>query len=422
MDCEGTAEPDLPLASGPDASGRVMLDVPDGLDAACWDVALGRGCAQRRIPLHQLRAEHEPGRFGAWLDTGPVRARRAAEAAAGTSGLRVLDSTPLVNLGGSLVRLAVDEGADPALVQAALAKLKAQPELRHRAIVYRGSAGSEPGWGARRIGADRLQLPARVAATRIALVDSAVSDALGELAGRIALARDLSGREPAAGLHGTALAGILAVAGQPKLLSLAACRDEPGGDAARCWSSSLVRALDAAVGEKARVALLGWSGPEDALVARALDRAAERGVLLIAGVGDTGDERSPAFPASHPAVLGTTAVDRDGRVFGPAARGTAVDLAAPGVDVPVSAPAWTGTQPLSGSALAAAHVASAAALLVQLAPRATSQKLRESMTSTAVDLGEPGSDPVFGAGLVDVCAAARALLGSTKEDPCRAEP
>jgi hypothetical protein len=421
LGCDDTAEPDPPRAASPDASGRVALDVPDGLDAGCWEIALARGCAQRRIPLHQLRTEREPGRFSVWLDTGPVRARRAAENA-GRGALRVLDSTPLSNLGGSLVRLALEQGADPAAVEAALEKLKAQPELRHRAIVYRGRDAGEVDWPAQRSGSARLRIPARPVTTRIALLDSAIAGDRPELADHTALERDFSGREPAAGLHGTVLASALAPTGGLKLLSLAACRDEPGGEAARCWTSALVRALDAAVGEKARIAVLAWNGPEDVLVARALEHAEKRGVLFLAGVGDAGDERSPSFPASHPAVLGVTALDREDRVFAPAARGEAVALAAPGVDVPAQTPASDRLLPLSGSALAAAHAGGVAARLLELAPRATSARLREALTATALDLGEAGRDPVFGAGRLDACAAARALLGGEAEDPCPAEP
>jgi subtilisin family serine protease len=211
---------------------------------------------------------------------------------------------------------------------------------------------------------------------------------------------------------------IAQIAPAAKLASFAACRDEPGGASARCWSSALVRALDAAVAARIRIALLGWRGPEDVQVARALERAAKAGVLLIAPVGDSGDERAPAFPASHPDVLGVTAVDRQRAVFAPAARGEAVELAAPGVDVQSSVPDAQSSRSLSGSPLAAAHAAGVAALLLELSPRANAARLREVLVASAVDLGEAGRDPVFGHGLIDACAAARALVVAGSEDPC----
>jgi subtilisin family serine protease len=423
LDCTGTAEPDAPLAVAQAGSSRLVLDVPDALDAGCWEVAIARGCARRRIPLHVLRPEREPDRFVAWFDLGPVRSRNAARREE-SAGLRVLEVAPLSSLGGTLVRLALEPDADPALADEALARLSAQPELRQRAAVYRGNPGAEPGWGARRIGADRLRTSRRGKAVTLALIDT------GAPAERVRQSRDFTGREPAVGVHGAALAGIAAAGDEPaapaaSLVSLAACRAEPGGTAARCWSSALVRALDAALAARARIALLGWNGPEDALVARALERAARRGLLLVAPVGDAGDERSPAFPASHPDVLGVTAIDVEGGAFRLAARGEHVQLAAPGVDVRVALPGSDEPVALSGSALAAAHVAGAAARLLELAPRVTSRALRETLVATAADLGEPGRDPVFGAGQVDVCSAARALLSKkteTQEDPCSAQP
>jgi hypothetical protein len=423
LDCRDTAEPDLPLSAVADAGGRLALDVPDELDAGCWDVALARGCAVRRIPLHALRPEREPGRFSAWLETGPVRARRAVQTKA-AGALRVLDATPLGGLGGTLVRLAPEDGADGAQVAAALADLEAQPEMRHRVLVSRGNAGSEGDWGIRSIGIARLRPPQRPPAIRVALVAGAIAPAPGWLAPRIALARDFTGRAAPASASGPALAGIAAAAPGAALLALSACADEPGGAAARCWTSALVRALDAAVEEKARIALLAWSGPDDALVARALERAEKRGVLLVAPAGEPGDEESPRFPASHPAVIAVTALDRAGAVYSPAARGAPVQLAAPGVDLQASGSLEQDAGPLSGSALAAAHVASAAAALLARAPRTTAAALREALTSTAVDLGPPGRDPVFGFGRIDVCAAARALSGpgASGEEPCTPEP
>jgi subtilisin family serine protease len=412
--CADAAEPDLPRAAEADAAGRLALAIPDDLDAGCWNAVLARGCAQRSIPLHALRPEVEPGRFAAWFDLGPVRTRRSATYAAEEGGLRVLDVTPLNALGGTFVRFSAEGAADPGRLAEALERLGARPELRQRALLYRGkSVEDSAGWGARRIGAARLGAPARPADVRVALIDTAAEGIADEHA------RDFTGFEPAAGLHATALAGIVAeIAPRAKLRSFAACRDEPGGTAARCWSTPLVRALDAALAARVRIALLGFHGPEDPSVARALDRAAKSGMLLIAPADDSGDERPPGFPASHPAVLGVTAVDREGDVFAPAARGEAIDLAAPGVDLPTRIPGSPAMQPLSGNALAAATAAGAAALLLERWPRATNAALRETLARSAVDLGAAGRDPVYGDGLIDVCAAARALAGDKGGDPC----
>lgn len=66
----------------------------------------------------------------------------------------------------------------------------------------------------------------------------------------------------------------------------------------------------------------------------------------------------------------------------------------------------------SGTSMASPHVAGAAALLWSLAPDATPQQIVNALTVTATDLGTAGADPQFGAGMINVLAAARFLAPS----------
>jgi serine protease len=66
----------------------------------------------------------------------------------------------------------------------------------------------------------------------------------------------------------------------------------------------------------------------------------------------------------------------------------------------------------SGTSMACPHVVGAAALLWSLAPNATIDQLINALTVTATDLGPSGVDPKFGAGMIDVYAAARFLVPS----------
>lgn len=63
----------------------------------------------------------------------------------------------------------------------------------------------------------------------------------------------------------------------------------------------------------------------------------------------------------------------------------------------------------SGTSMACPHVAGAAALLWSLAPDATAQQVVNALTATATDLGAPGPDSLFGAGLINAYAAAKFL-------------
>jgi hypothetical protein len=65
--------------------------------------------------------------------------------------------------------------------------------------------------------------------------------------------------------------------------------------------------------------------------------------------------------------------------------------------------------PFFGTSASAPHVAGVAALLRSAFPNATAAQVRAALAVSAVDLGTPGVDPIFGAGRVDALAAAAEL-------------
>jgi len=66
----------------------------------------------------------------------------------------------------------------------------------------------------------------------------------------------------------------------------------------------------------------------------------------------------------------------------------------------------------SGTSMAAPHVAGAIALLWSLAPDATPSQITNALITTAIDLGPPGRDDLYGHGQIDVFAAAKMLVPS----------
>src|SRR4029077_8122060 len=64
---------------------------------------------------------------------------------------------------------------------------------------------------------------------------------------------------------------------------------------------------------------------------------------------------------------------------------------------------------LAGTSFSAPHVAGALALLLQVKPQLTADQQADLLTQNAVDLGTPGADSTFGAGFLDLVAAARSL-------------
>ena len=75
---------------------------------------------------------------------------------------------------------------------------------------------------------------------------------------------------------------------------------------------------------------------------------------------------------------------------------------------------------LAGTSFAAPHVAGALALLLQVAPQLAAGDQASLLTQSAHDLGTPGPDATFGAGSLDVAAAARLLSPTLDFNPAEA--
>lgn len=167
-----------------------------------------------------------------------------------------------------------------------------------------------------------------------------------------------------------------------------------------------------------------------ALTTRAAELAVERGIVVVAAVGNEGREpwHYMAVPADGAGVISVGAVDGwrgEGlssiRIAPFSSRGPTVDgrikpdVVAPGVGVYVAdgLPSVDGEafsreayQRVPGTSFAAPLVAGACALLKQMDPSLTPAEIADALRQSARDLGPAEADTVFGWGLVDVVAAA----------------
>ncbi|MFC3267165.1 S8 family serine peptidase, partial [Camelimonas abortus] len=267
-------------------------------------------------------------------------------------------------------------------------------------------------------------------------VDAGHRELRGAVAGSVDVAAAAAGR-PApqktaaragdADAHGTAMAGVIAardqmrgVAPASRILALRAFGGGSGRDGAAGSTFAVVLALDEALAAGARVINMSFEGPRDPLLQRALAAAAARGVTLVAAAGNGGPQAPPAWPAADPNVIAVAATDaRDARAP-MSARGEHVAVAAPGVDIIGPRPG-DAYQFASGTSLAAAHVSGVAALALAANPALRGADVRRILMETARDLGPPGRDPDFGAGLVDAAAAvAAAQAAATAPAPAPA--
>ena len=207
---------------------------------------------------------------------------------------------------------------------------------------------------------------------RVAVIDTGVDTSHPDLAGRIALTRNLVGQDSTPfnrDVHGTAVAGVIAanpasrrgmtgVAPRAKLLVLKACWQAPSanGGASVCNSVTLALALSVAIESHAQVINLSLSGPPDPLLTQLVDYGLRHGAIVVGAVPPNGDMR--VFPVGVAHVI---AADMPGSSAG----GEVVH--APGRDVLTLTPGGH-YDFLSGSSFSTAYVSGIAALLLAVNP------------------------------------------------------
>jgi hypothetical protein len=247
---------------------------------------------------------------------------------------------------------------------------------------------------------------------RIAIIDSGIDRTHPEFAtARFESFDALDGADPAPHSHGTAMAGAIAanaslagLAPEATMLAARAFSGRPGQAGGSGTSFHILRALDWSVAQGAQVLSLSFTGPNDALIARALAAAHGRGVVAVAAAGNAGPQSRPLYPAAQPEVIAVTATDARDAIFSGANVGRHVAIAAPGVDV--LAPAPDGGYAFStGTSIATAHATAVIGLMLQRAPAMKPSDVRAALMSSAFDLGPKGPDTVFGAGRLDAASA-----------------
>ncbi|UCF78700.1 MAG: S8 family serine peptidase, partial [Candidatus Eiseniibacteriota bacterium] len=144
---------------------------------------------------------------------------------------------------------------------------------------------------------------------------------------------------------------------------------------------------------------------------QACNAAYDAGLLLVAAAGNTfgGDVM---YPAAYDSVIGVTATNMDDLPLSLSPVGPELELAAPGAAIP-STIAGGGYGLLSGTSQAAPHVAGVAALVLSSGfeqdlngdGTVDHRDIRLRLQETALDMGEPGLDPVYGYGLLSAGAA-----------------
>jgi Subtilase family len=206
--------------------------------------------------------------------------------------------------------------------------------------------------------------------------------------------------------HGTAVASILvgdAARLRPQLrggrvyAASVFFTDDEGNDATT--AASLTVAGEWLAAEGVRVINMSLAGPPNRVLEAAIEALVERGVIVVAAVGNNGPTGEPLYPAAYANVVGVTAVDGAQRIYRYANRGAHVRFAAPGVDIRV-AKSGGGYRQLTGTSVAAPHAAAVVASTVAGRAGVTAPSVLAELERAAVDLGAKDFDSVFGFGLI----------------------
>jgi subtilisin family serine protease len=353
------------------------------------------------------------------LSTRPNVAAETLTAIARRNRLTRMESQDAVLTGLRFYRWRIDSGASVAAAIRSLVRerliVSAQPNYVYRLQQDRAVDPHDQEALQYALGSLRIPQAHRLATGNhilIAVIDSEIDATHPDLEGSISASYNTTDIQLTPHTHGTAMAGAIAahhkLTGTAPAASLLAVRAFGGTEAGEDGTTfRIMKGLNWAAAQGARVVNMSFAGPPDPAVHEALSAAHARGIVLVAASGNAGPKSPPLYPAAEPQVIAVTAVDAQNRLFGLASGGKHLAVAAPGVDVLVPAPD-AGLAFTTGTSVAAAEVSGIAALVLERAPSLSPDAVREILIRSAEHLGTKGRNREFGAGLVDAVGAVEA--------------
>ena len=127
--------------------------------------------------------------------------------------------------------------------------------------------------------------------------------------------------------------------------------------------------------------------------------ALQNGCVVVVAAGNDNDYTDSHCPAHITGCITVSAVNRNKQRASFSNYGSAVDIAAPGMDITSAVPGG-GTASLNGTSMATPHVSAAAAMLLCDDPSLSYSAVESMLRDAATDLGSSGWDAYFGAGFL----------------------
>ena len=339
---------------------------------------------------------------GQWLVTGTA----AELARLDQPGITVLERRELTGLGMTVVRFRVTAELDSHnALQDALPELADRLDRNH---IYAPQTGAKEPLSETKMPQWRSLCTAPV---RVGMVDTSIAtdhrvfESAQVVQERFLALAEVDGTLTEPATHGTAVASLL-VGNRPgqwpaRLPQATIFNASVFYDRDRTLSGAtlghLLEGLNWLAGQDLSVINISLTGPDNQLLAAAVSRLRERGVLMVAAVGNQGPSAPPLYPAAYTEVIGVTAADSSGKLYRWANRGEQVMFASNGVTVPVAHPD-AGMVADSGTSLASPVVAAALACQRN---ELSEDKAIGALINAAKDLGRPGRDTEFGHGFLD---------------------
>ncbi len=206
--------------------------------------------------------------------------------------------------------------------------------------------------------------------------------------------------------HGTHVAGIVAsVAPNARLMALKVMEEEGGR-----WVE-VAQAIKFARENGADIITMSFGGeqsPMAQVIRIQMNFAYQQGVLMVAAAGNDNTD-SKFYPAANEQVIAVSAVDSNMEKASYSNYGDWIELAAPGGDGGVRVISTIPGDSYGykmGTSMACPFVTGVAAIMMGADPGMSNVEIREALWEQAIDLGEPGKDPIYGYGLVNAYRAA----------------
>ncbi|MFD8498903.1 S8 family peptidase [Amycolatopsis sp. NPDC059657] len=261
----------------------------------------------------------------------------------------------------------------------------AQADVREQA--------NPPAWGLDRIdqakGVDSAyHYETRAENVTVYIIDSGVDATIADFGGRVEQGKDFLKKDSVdtadTNGHGTQLAGVVGGKSYGVAKGAAIVPVRVIGADGTGLTENLLAGIDwtAKNAKQPAVALLGIAGvPNDALDA-AVKRLAEVMPVVVPAGGDSADVAGLS-PARVPEVLTVGSSDKQDRVSATSDFGPGLDLYAPGVDIAAPRKGGQVAGSITGTSIAAAHVAGAAALYRSLNPEKKPAEVAQGLVDNA---------------------------------------